>query len=320
MTSTLERVESNSAERPQSAGSASNEAWDSMREHSRPIGSKDNKADLAQLTFDNPYTDCIFGGVDKPQTDREAEDSDQKAKKEDNFLWGSAKTPLDSINPDSIKQGQLGDCYFLSSLASLANENPQAVKDMIKDNGDGTYTVTFPGDPSKPITVDRPTDEEMKKYAHSDDGGWVSVIEKAHRKYTGRETSDEGDDPEVAIKLLSPPGSDTVNDDLAGSILRIGRTTFENVEKDIKNALNDGRLIVADTDDDNWLRNHLGASNNPGSLANNHAFAVVGYDEQTKTVTMQNPWGGEGQDGNFTVSLDEFYNRFTNLQFGTRPA
>lgn len=44
---------------------------------------------------------------------------------------------------DDAQQGTLGDCYFLSSLVSIANANPTAVKDMILPNGDGTYTVRF---------------------------------------------------------------------------------------------------------------------------------------------------------------------------------
>ena len=41
------------------------------------------------------------------------------------------------------RQGQLGDCYFIASLASIADKNPTAVANMFMDNGDGTYTVRF---------------------------------------------------------------------------------------------------------------------------------------------------------------------------------
>ena len=42
-----------------------------------------------------------------------------------------------------LQQGELGDCYFLSALASIADASPQAIKNMFIDNGDGTYTVRF---------------------------------------------------------------------------------------------------------------------------------------------------------------------------------
>ena len=40
-------------------------------------------------------------------------------------------------------QGELGDCYFISSLGTLADSNPAAIENMFINNGDGTYTVRF---------------------------------------------------------------------------------------------------------------------------------------------------------------------------------
>ena len=40
-------------------------------------------------------------------------------------------------------QGELGDCYFISSLGMIADNNPQAIENMFINNGDGTYTVRF---------------------------------------------------------------------------------------------------------------------------------------------------------------------------------
>ncbi len=40
-------------------------------------------------------------------------------------------------------QGELGDCYFISSLGMIADSNPQAIENMFVNNGDGTYTVRF---------------------------------------------------------------------------------------------------------------------------------------------------------------------------------
>ena len=42
-----------------------------------------------------------------------------------------------------IKQGYLGDCYFMASLAEIALKNPSAITNMFIVNGDGTYTVKF---------------------------------------------------------------------------------------------------------------------------------------------------------------------------------
>jgi hypothetical protein len=42
-----------------------------------------------------------------------------------------------------IAQGATGDCSLLTSLGALVESDPGAVKNMIHDDGDGTYTVTF---------------------------------------------------------------------------------------------------------------------------------------------------------------------------------
>lgn len=54
-------------------------------------------------------------------------------------LFGKAGRPRGS----HVDQGSLGDCFFLSSLASLADKDPDAIERMVHDNGDGTYTVTL---------------------------------------------------------------------------------------------------------------------------------------------------------------------------------
>lgn len=53
------------------------------------------------------------------------------------------QTFVDGVKPQDIKQGGTGDCYFLSSMASLAQNHPDLIQNNIKPNPDGTYTVTF---------------------------------------------------------------------------------------------------------------------------------------------------------------------------------
>jgi hypothetical protein len=52
-------------------------------------------------------------------------------------LFGKAPIAAD------INQGAVGDCYYLASLASFANQKPSVIRNSAVDLGDGTYAVEF---------------------------------------------------------------------------------------------------------------------------------------------------------------------------------
>lgn len=47
------------------------------------------------------------------------------------------------IHPNDVRQGYLGNCYFLAAIQAIAQSDSGALKKLIKDNGDGTYEVTL---------------------------------------------------------------------------------------------------------------------------------------------------------------------------------
>ncbi len=58
--------------------------------------------------------------------------------------WSDKRdTPLFSHEPsvNDLKQRMVSNCYMVSSIASLVEMNPDYIKNMMKDNGDGTVTV-----------------------------------------------------------------------------------------------------------------------------------------------------------------------------------
>jgi hypothetical protein len=50
---------------------------------------------------------------------------------------------VDGASSSDIKQGRVGDCYFLAAMGALADKNGTAVQTMFKDNMDGTWGVRF---------------------------------------------------------------------------------------------------------------------------------------------------------------------------------
>lgn len=47
------------------------------------------------------------------------------------------------VSGSDVGQGDLGDCFFLASLAAFAKTDPDGVRRAITDNHDGTYSVSF---------------------------------------------------------------------------------------------------------------------------------------------------------------------------------
>lgn len=110
--------------------------------------------------------------------------------------------PLFAHDPmlKDIHQGALGDCYFLAALAGIVAKNPETIKEMMKDNGNGTVTVRFYdfvkddgllGDGrtyKKPyyVTVDKTIpertylDRHSKGDSYSKGALWVKMMEKAY--------------------------------------------------------------------------------------------------------------------------------------------
>ena len=96
---------------------------------------------------------------------------------------------------NDIDQGSLGDCYLLAALSSIALNDPESIRKMIKPLGAGLYAVTFydKDDDGKlvaqmPVLVDDTfpaSSSGTPKYAREGDRSeagselWVMLIEKA---------------------------------------------------------------------------------------------------------------------------------------------
>ena len=90
-----------------------------------------------------------------------------------------------------IKQGYLGDCYFMSTLGEVALRNSSAITNMFIVNGDGTYTVKFFNNgQANYVTVDSylPTDSAGRAiyaglgmvYNNTANELWTALAEKAY--------------------------------------------------------------------------------------------------------------------------------------------
>lgn len=196
----------------------------------------------------------VEGWVDKTVfSDQPAVSKDEANKKlADDYVYspiGGDQSPKSPTGKDTA-QGSLGDCFFIASMAAVANAAPGAITDMVKyDPKKKTYTVRFFEETgrgaSKPVYIEvdgyLPTSAASRNdpaYA-GDPGGkmWPAIIEKAYAKWKGGyDVIGEGGLGEEAMAEITG-----------------GKSTFKNPasmkEKDVipyfQNAKKDGKAIYA---------------------------------------------------------------------------
>ncbi|OBQ15983.1 MAG: hypothetical protein AN481_19505, partial [Aphanizomenon flos-aquae LD13] len=59
------------------------------------------------------------------------------------YQYVSGSLFQNGLSANDIDQGALGDCYYVATLASIAQEKPDYIQNMFTDNGDNTFTVRF---------------------------------------------------------------------------------------------------------------------------------------------------------------------------------
>jgi hypothetical protein len=234
-----------------------------------------------------------------------------------------AGKPRNAISPDAVKQGLTGDCYFLAALASIAKESPDRIEKMIKDNKNGTYTVTFAGDPTHPVTVPAPTEAEQGLYnAGTKFGTWASVMERAFGQWRLDRKNSREQNPLTVIDATNGPDSGAfamavltgngsaqfaMSDETKESIAARLDYSFNKLEK--PNAVTAGVHGPEARTKDGWYTGHL--------------YSVLGYEPISISdgwVTIRNPWGrGENTvDGTKRIRLDEFHRNFSGYMVENR--
>lgn len=260
-----------------------------------------------------------------------ADDSGLKTPvKQPKLTADSAKTNLVTYAPragelsvngfgvDDALQGQVGDCYFISALASVAKSHPEILANAVKTNRDGTYTVTFfekkPGAANTTpvnVTVDGSFAGRSGRleYAAARETRelWPMIFEKAYASWKGGFDAIEGGMSATALEALTgakpgffPVTSESKPDELFAKL---------------KDALAGGKGCVVALSKP-W------DPAEPGVVAD-HAYTLLGVEERggQKFVQLRNPWGErepghDGKDdGTFSLPLEKFMTSYATVEF-----
>lgn len=230
---------------------------------------------------------------------------------------------LSSIRPDHIEQGAIGDCHFLAAIGSIAEKNPERLKDMITDNTDGSFTVTFPG--KDPVKVDQPTHGEVGLYSTAgQDGLWLSILEKAYAKhnYDNAWIGYENEYDHVGGSFLGKHGMATITGNGTNAD-NLSVTSLSTLRSRLTHAMNNDLAVTTN------LRkslNPFGDGRRQG-LPMGHVYSILNYNSSTDEVTIRNPWGyaeltnSDGHakdgvnDGEFTMSLEDYADTFSFILY-----
>jgi hypothetical protein len=196
-----------------------------------------------------------------------------------------------AISLNDIQQGQIGDCFLLSSIGEIALLRPSFISSMIHPNSNGTETVALyeasngrrPGWSTTAFkTVSETVTNVFPSYSVNNGIGqdvvgsqkeiWPQVLEKAVATLDGGYGAiANGGSPVIAMEELTGH---------AASFMSPANLTLASLQSLIKA----GDLLVMDT---------LPYGALPDGLVNNHAYMFEGVTGSgaTAAVHLGNPWG-----------------------------
>jgi hypothetical protein len=223
----------------------------------------------------------------------------------------------DGTQYTDIRQGSVGDCYFMSALASMAAQKPGLVRQSITSLGDGTYAVRFYRNAQPEyirVDGDLPVygGTSSPAYARLSGTGetWVALLEKAYAVFRASDNN---------YISLSGGWMGSVYKDLANltsNDIVLSSQNAESLAQTMSSQLNAGHLLTAAT---------FGVPTGP--FLAGHAYTVMSVDTISGVtyVTLYNPFGYDAvsydsnpNDGLLQVTMAVFQANFIALSAATQ--
>lgn len=222
-----------------------------------------------------------------------------------------------------IRQDALGDCYFVATLGSVANQQPNAVRDMIGfDSRTGEFSVRLYDSNGKAQTI-RVTQAEVQDNLARQGGStvdntgsgplWPAVAETAYAKMHDTNPADgltegytavsNGGWPKDAMRAITGDAGSEIT--YSKGFFETQGSALEREAKQIDAALANGRPVTLWTvPEDRGLWDKLtGSQGAQDGLVDNHVYTVerVYQKDGEWMVSVRNPWAtnqnvGEGRD------------------------
>ena len=220
------------------------------------------------------------------------------------------------ILSDDVKQGELGDCYFLSILSTLG-ENPERIKKLfpkskISDKGIYECDVYIHGQ-QIPIVIDdyfpvienesQKTEIAFAGINQSSKSIWPMLLEKVWAKCNLSYEDIINGNSADAFEFLCPAPFDTY----------FHNSETKNLFDTIKNAIKKGYIVVSDiTVTENTNLDYLSKM----GLVTNHAYNVIDTvvlkqnETEVKLLKIRNSWGTNEWKGDWSDNSGKWTDNF----------
>lgn len=250
--------------------------------------------------------DAEGGSGPKRKPDPKAEPDTQPVERIEGPLF-TGTDGEEVVRPTDVEQGSLADCWFITSLQSVAAANPQVIEDNVVDNGDGTYTVTLyeDGEPVEyVVTPEFPADDGDPQYA--DNPGerelWPLLYEKAMAQHMGGSWDDMNvDTAERGIEAITGQDADTEG---TGDFLGFfGPPTPDEIRETLAN---DGQVALSSYDE----VGDRGAYQGADGIVTNHIYWVKEVRDDG-TLVIINPYDASATP--LEMSYDQYRENFSHI-------
>lgn len=214
---------------------------------------------------------------------------------------------------DDISQGGVNDCFLFASMAAIVNSDPNKIVNMIKNNGNGTYTVTFKGigffsSATQTVSADFVVGKHGNVTARK--ALWPLIIEKAYaQEKGGLDKLEKGGNPGSAVDDLTNDGSSRFNPQEKTAEFILGKLATAMKEKY-------PTTILSPKKEDASKEKKEMSDKTPG-LYFWHAYTVLEVDEKGRRVKLFNPWGGNHPNGDGWITIDQFKTFFIEVNINS---
>lgn len=230
------------------------------------------------------------------------------------------------IKVSDIDQSNIGDCYYIASLATIADKEPDIIMNLMPEFKPGFYQIKFydvfnyeqtefKSEPWEIVEVQ--IDDKLEyengapKYSYSKEDPnemWFPLLEKAYAAWKGSyDAIGNGGYPDVALSELTGRKSYCIS---------TGIKYFKS-EGMRKNTI---LGIFEKADRNNWKvvcctggTGEVQDDNNP-DVYSGHAYSYHGYNHETHLIRLRNPWGeGSNSEGYFDISVPDFLKYYDTI-------